>query len=86
MSLSSSEIEYAVLRLGFNGVIEGDELAPNNCPEDLNGDGVISVADVLLVLGEFGCSSTCVYDVDGDGFITVGDVLAILSVFGSACG
>ena len=27
---------------------------PNNCPEDINGDGSVTVADVLQLLGQFG--------------------------------
>ena len=68
-----------------DGEVDGDELVPNLCPEDVNGDGFISVADVLAVLGEFGCPSACETDVDGDGAITVGDILQILSAFGSNC-
>lgn len=68
-----------------DGVVDGDELAPNLCPEDVNGDGFISVADVLQVLGEFGCAATCTNDVNGDGAVTVADILAILSAFGASC-
>ena len=68
-----------------DGVVDGDEVAPNLCPEDVNGDGFISVADVLQVLGEFGCAATCTNDVNGDGAVTVADILAILSAFGASC-
>ena len=66
-----------------DGEVTGSEMVP--CPADLNGDGAITVADVLIVLGEFGCPSNCTADVDGDGAVTVGDVLAILSAFGDMC-
>lgn len=66
-----------------DGEVTGAEMVP--CPADLNGDGAITVADVLIVLGEFGCPSNCSADVDGDGAVTVGDVLAILSAFGEMC-
>ena len=55
------------------------------CPTDLNGDGNITVADVLAILSEFGCSLNCSFDVDGDNAITVSDVLVILSTFGEQC-
>ena len=55
------------------------------CPNDVNGDGSITVADLLIVLSEFGCTSDCTADVDGDGAVTVADVLLILSAFGSLC-
>jgi len=55
------------------------------CPIDVNGDGSITVADLLIVLSEFGCTSACTADVDGDGSVTVSDVLVVLSAFGSLC-
>jgi len=55
------------------------------CTGDVNGDGVISVADVLLVLSEFGCLSGCTADVDGDTYVNVADILLLLSAFGTAC-
>ena len=55
------------------------------CPTDLNGDGSITVADVLAILSEFGCTLNCSYDVNGDNSITVSDVLDILSTFGDLC-
>ena len=58
---------------------------PTGCPEDLDGDGLVAVSDVLLALGSFGCSESCEVDLDGDGATTVSDILAMLSVFGNPC-
>jgi len=55
------------------------------CIGDVNGDGNITVADVLLVLSEFGCMSGCTADVDGDGYVNVADLLLLLSMFGTVC-
>jgi hypothetical protein len=55
------------------------------CTGDVNGDGNITVADVLLVLSEFGCMSGCTADVDGDGYVNVSDLLLLLSMFGTVC-
>lgn len=66
-----------------NGVIDADE--ESSCPEDVNADGTVSVADVLSVLSEFGCTSGCTVDVNGDGNINVSDILALLAAFGSNC-
>ena len=55
------------------------------CTGDINGDGVISVADVLLVLSEFGCLSSCTADVDGNTYINVADILLLLAAFGTSC-
>lgn len=67
-----------------NGVVEGDELA--SCPGDFNGDWNISVADLLVFLGDFGCTINCLSDFDGDGVVNIGDLLGFLAVFGDECG
>ena len=66
-----------------DGEIAGDELTP--CPADVNNDGQITVADVLLILSDFGCEGGCEGDVDGDDAVTVADILAILAAFGQPC-
>jgi Ca2+-binding EF-hand superfamily protein len=55
------------------------------CAADLDNDGFITVTDILLLLGEFGCSTNCSFDLDADGIIGVSDILAILAVFGTEC-
>jgi predicted dienelactone hydrolase len=55
------------------------------CPVDVNGDGVISVPDILVLLAEFACVSGCTADINGDDATNVQDLLLLLSVFGSAC-
>ena len=64
------------------GVIE--DCAPS-CPMDLDGDGIVAVTDVLLLLGEFGCASDCPSDINGDDAVTVEDFLLLLGQFGSTC-
>ena len=64
--------------------------APATCPEDLNLDGLITTADVLIALSEFGCDADavpngCVADLDADGVVGVSDILSILSYFGLPC-
>ena len=60
------------------------EFAPD-CPEDLNNDGQITVADILELLADFGCTSNCDADLNGDGATNVNDILQILAAFGSDC-
>jgi hypothetical protein len=60
------------------------EFAPN-CPEDLNNDGQITVADILELLADFGCTSECGADLNGDGATNVNDILQILAAFGTDC-
>jgi uncharacterized protein (TIGR02145 family) len=55
------------------------------CPEDLNSDGYITIQDLLLILSEFGCTSSCVYDITQDGSVAVDDLLLVLSEFGNTC-
>ena len=68
---------------------EGDEsvaLGPTfPCPADLNGDLVVGVSDVLLLLADFGCLSACSIDLDGDDAVTVSDVLFLLGQYGTPC-
>ena len=68
-----------------NGVIDADEALPNLCPEDLNQDNVVSVADILLLLSDFGCTSNCDADLNNDGATNVNDILQILAAFGGDC-
>lgn len=55
------------------------------CTGDVNLDGTVSVADMLVVLSEFGCAQSCTADVNVDGVVTVTDVLALLGLFGTPC-
>ncbi len=55
------------------------------CPEDLNGNGMIEVSDVLLLLGDFGCTANCAADIDEDGAVGVTDVLLLLAAYGEEC-
>jgi len=66
-----------------DGFITGNEEL--GCPGDFNSDGVISVADLLIYLGEFGCEENCTADFDLDGLVNIGDLLGFLSVFGAPC-
>jgi len=57
---------------------------PNGtCQYDFNEDGIVSSPDLLLVIGEFGCTSGCEYDLDGNGSVESADLLLILGLFGT---
>ena len=68
-----------------NGTIDPSEELPGTCPEDVNQDGTVSVADVLAILAEFGCTAECSVDVNDDGNVNVSDILALLAAFGNDC-
>jgi len=55
------------------------------CFGDLNNDSSVTVADLLLILSEFGCLSGCTTDINNDGVTSVSDLLELLSVFGTTC-
>jgi hypothetical protein len=55
------------------------------CLGDFDSNGIITIVDVLNVLGEFGCLLDCEYDLDSDGFISINDFLILLQLLGSTC-
>ena len=62
-------------------VDDGSCIVTPDCPEDLNNDGLISVADILALLADFGCTSDCDADLNGDGATNVNDILQIFAAF-----
>lgn len=65
-----------------DGIISLEEIF---CALDLTGDFLVSVADMLVMLGDFGCLIGCDSDLNGDGAVTVSDVLEMLGGFGEGC-
>ena len=65
-----------------NGTCEYDSCS---CPADINQDGLITVADILILLGEFGCVNNCEADINEDGATNVQDILLLLAAFGDVC-
>jgi hypothetical protein len=57
------------------------------CPADLNGDGVIDLADLGILLADFGCTAPgpCPGDINGDGNTDLADLGILLSEFGNTC-
>ncbi len=78
----SSACNYDEAALNDDGSCEYESCS---CPEDINGDGVISVADILLLLGEFGCVENCSVDLNDDAATNVQDILLLLAAFGTTC-
>ena len=63
-------------------VIVGFELHPAaSCPADVNGDGVVSVSDLLAVLVAWG-NTGGPEDINGDGIVSVPDLLTVLAGWG----
>ncbi|MHC4416318.1 MAG: C25 family cysteine peptidase [Planctomycetota bacterium] len=53
--------------------------AQDPCPADLNGDEVVNVNDLLLLLAAWGTPNG---DIDGDGDTGIGDLLLLLAAWG----
>jgi pimeloyl-ACP methyl ester carboxylesterase len=51
---------------------------------DVNGDGVINVADLMLVILNWGACSACPGDANDDGMVNVQDLLAVITQWGTA--
>jgi hypothetical protein len=58
---------------------------PCACPGDINGDLAVTVADVLFLLAEFGCTSECTADLNDDGLVSISDLLILLSFYSETC-
>ncbi|MCI0676025.1 MAG: dockerin type I domain-containing protein [Phycisphaerales bacterium] len=79
----------------FGGFASGEPLSPGrifiltpvpeqNVPGDVNGDGVVNIADLLAVISAWGqCPpAPCPADVNNDGFVNIGDLLFVISSWG----
>ena len=52
-----------------------------NCPGDVNGDGMVDIADLLDLLAGFGTTDPML-DINGDNIVDISDLLALLADFG----
>lgn len=56
------------------------------CPEDLDGDGVVGLGDLSILLANFGLPGGPEDgDLDGDGEVGLADLSLLLEVFGTPC-
>jgi C1A family cysteine protease len=67
--------------------IEALECESVTCPGDLNGDGVIDLDDLTILLGNYGMSGAAPEDgdINGDGMVDLVDLAALLEVYGTTC-
>ncbi len=73
--------------LDENGNGIPDECEPD-CPSDLNGDGVINLEDLAILLANYGTAGGAAPedgDLDGDGDVDLADLSALLAVYGTTC-
>jgi plastocyanin len=69
----------------YDATADYDDGSCVECFGDLNNDNSVTVADLLLILSEFGCTADCTTDINNDGVTSVADLLVLLSVFGTTC-
>jgi len=80
----------AAYRVSSDGIADPcDAPLPEPCPEDVNRDGSVDVADILLVIGSWGQVGDGTFrpegDVTGDCAVTVADLLAVVAAWGADC-
>ena len=85
-----------------NGEFDSDDIAAGNsfdhnnngvpdeceCPGELTGDGTIDLADLALLLSNYGMLEGATYhdgDVTGDGAVDLSDLSALLAIYGTPC-
>lgn len=59
-----------------------------DCTGDLNGDAVVDLGDLSILLANYNAPSGMQYedgDLDGDGDVDLGDLSAMLAVYGESC-
>jgi len=54
-----------------------------SCPEDINGDDVVDVSDLLEIISSWGTCTTCDADINADGIVDVSDLLMVIDAWGS---
>jgi hypothetical protein len=54
---------------------------PNSCPADINGDSVVNVTDLLMVVAQWGLTDSPA-DINGDGIVDVSDLLIVVGNWG----
>ncbi|MHC5008460.1 MAG: trypsin-like peptidase domain-containing protein, partial [Planctomycetota bacterium] len=74
----------SIVEAGVDGVKLTNVGCLNGPPSDLNGDGLVDVADFLILLAEWGpcadpCPPACLGDIDGDCNVGVNDFLSMLA-------
>ena len=52
------------------------------CEEDVNGDGMIGVSDILAVIDSWGVCDGCAADINQDGIVNVSDLLLVVGNWG----
>jgi hypothetical protein len=74
--------------IGFGPIVDMGAYEFQPCPEDVNGDGVVNVLDLielLLCFGQPAIPGCEAEDITGDGTVNVLDLIELLLEFGTVC-
>ena len=66
---------------GMNTTCTDDNICTPTCPEDVTGDGVVNVSDLLAIVGGWGSDDPAL-DIDGNGSVDTPDLLAVIAAWG----
>jgi hypothetical protein len=82
--LVSDLSDGSVIEAGVDGLTLGGVFCDGgtDCASDLNGDGVVSVNDLLELIGNWGPCSGCDEDINGSGTVDVSDLLTLIADWG----
>lgn len=73
---------YCINHFGL-GMVGQITVGIDDCPADLNGDNLVNVLDLLLLLTAWGPNPGDPADLNGDGNVDVVDLLQMLTVWGA---
>jgi hypothetical protein len=73
-------IGFVAFASGYSGIHTA--VRGSFCPADLNGDGMVAIADLLELLASWGPCAGCDADIDGDDEVSITDLLALLAAWG----
>ena len=75
-------IAFGAQWLGMGTTCEPGACDESPCEGDINEDGMVTVDDLLLVIGQWGCTGICSADANGDGIVNVEDLLVVIGAWG----
>ena len=78
----STYLTFTLASLSTDNPMDGSNLG---CATDLNDDGHHDTIDMLILLGNYGCTSSCSADINTDDIVDTIDLLLLLGVFGTPC-
>ncbi len=68
------------------GTVDGEiDVITEPCPGNADGNGLVDIDDLLIVIGNFECEGACDGDIDGNNLVDIDDLLIVISHFGESC-